>query len=65
MEELNKRIGAKARKKYLPLIIIGLIMLLAGAALLGSAIITGSDVEDLNTLTEDQRWVPRSLPAAM
>ena len=54
MEELNKRIGAKARKKYLPLIIIGLIMLLAGAALLGSAIITGSDVEDLNTLTEDQ-----------
>ena len=54
MEELNKRIGAKARKKYLPLMIIGLIMLLAGAALLGSAIITGSDVEDLNTLTEDQ-----------
>ena len=54
MEELNRKLGAKARKQFLPLLIIGLIMLLVGGLLLVSAAVTSGDVKDLNTRTAAQ-----------
>ncbi len=54
MEELNKNLGARARKRFLPLFLVGLLVLVAGAALLVGYFSATSNVRDLNAYTMGQ-----------
>ncbi len=54
MEELNKKLGAKARKRFLPLFILGVLVLLVGLLLAGSYVITMGDVKNVDVYSESQ-----------